>query len=100
MLGFIRTGPSSIAVPGELRGIEMALEMFTNYSKTTEAEKEKKREALFRDAIKYAEQGFPASKHLVNAIKKAIVEEPKDSIDHSFYHHRSASWFKELKQAF
>ncbi len=91
MLGFIRTGPSSIAVPGELRGIEMALKMFSSNT-------EEKREALFRDAIKYAEEGFPASKHLANAIQKAIVEQKKkDSIDHSFNRHQSASWFQELK---
>ena len=65
MHGFICTGPSSIAVPGELRGIEMALEMFSENTK-------EKWEALFDDAIKYAENGFPASEHLANAIQKAI----------------------------
>jgi len=90
MLGFIHTGPSSIAVPGELRGIEMALEMFSSNT-------EEKREALFADAIKYAEEGFPASKHLANAIQKEIVKEPKCSIDHSFERHQNDSWFQELK---
>ena len=97
MLGFIYTGPSSIAVLGELRGIEMALEMFSNYSKSNITEREKKREALFADAIKYAEDGFPASKHLADAIQKAIVEEPTNSKDHSFMQHQSDPWFQELK---
>ena len=98
MHGFIRTGPSSITVPGELRGIEMALEMFSNYSNTTE-EGKKKREALFADAIKYAEKGFPASKHLANAIQKAIAKEPSEGQAHSFYQHqlKSVSWFQGLK---
>ena len=97
MFGFIHTGPSSIAVPGELRGIEMALEMFSNYSNGTEEEREKKREALFADAIKYAEKGFPASKHLADAIQKAIVDEPTNSKDHSFMQHHMALWFQELR---
>ena len=87
MLGSIHTGPSSIAVPGELRGIEMALKMFSNNTK-------EKREALFADAIKYAEKGFPASKHLADAIQSAIVEGSKP---HSFKRHQSASWFQDLK---
>ena len=82
MHGFIRTGPYSIAVPGELRGIEMALEMFSNNTK-------EKRNVLFADAIQYAEQGFPASKHLANATQKAIVEEPSNSSVHSFNVHQS-----------
>ena len=88
MLGFICTGPSSIAVPGQLRGIEMALEMFSENTK-------EKREALFDDAIKYAENGFPASEHLANAIQKAIVEEPSSSRDHNF--NQTDPWFQELK---
>ena len=87
MLGFIFTGPSSIAVPGELRGIEMALEMFSNNT-------EEKRNALLADAIKYAEDGFPASEHLANAVQSAIVNGSKP---HSFKRHQSASWFQELK---
>ena len=87
MLGFIHTGPSSIAVPGELRGIEMALKMFSSNTK-------EKREELFADAIKYAENGFPASQHLADAVRSAIVE---DSKPHSFKQHESASWFQELK---
>ena len=94
MHGFIRTGPSSIAVPGELRGIEMALKMFSSNTK-------EKRKALFADAIKYAENGFPASEHLANAIQKEIEMEPKDNQTHSFYHWqsqlRSDSWFEELQ---
>ena len=90
MLGFICTGPSSIAVPGELKGIEMALEMFSSNTK-------EKRETLFADAIKYAEKGFPASEHLANAIKKAIVEPKDNSKDHSFNQHQDDSWFQELK---
>ena len=97
MHGFIRTGPSSITVPGELRGIEMALEMFSNYSNTTE-EGKKKREALFADAIKYAENGFSASEHLANAIKSEIVEKPSDNESHSFNQDQSAPWFQELKK--
>ena len=87
MHGFIHTGPSSITVPGELRGIEMALKMFSN--NTVE-----KRNALFADAIKYAETGFPASEHLADAVQSVIVEDGKP---HSFKQHKSASWFQELK---
>ena len=65
----------------------MALEMF---SKNTE----EKREELFADAIKYAKNGFPASKHLADAIQSVIVE---DSKPHSFKRHDDASWFQELK---
>ena len=99
MLGFLRTGPSSITVPGELRGIEMALKNFTNYSSFSESERKKKREALFADAIKYAENGFPASEHLANAIQKEIAKEPDPCQTHSFYQSqlRSDSWFEELK---
>ena len=85
---FIRTGPSSIAVPGELRGIEMALNMFSNNT-------EEKQNALFADAIKYAEDGFPASKHLANATQSAIVEEPSSSSAHTFS--QSDPWFQALK---
>ena len=88
---FIRTGPSSIAVPGELRGIEVALKMFSSNTK-------EKREALFADAIKYAENGFPASEHLANAIKSEIVEKPSDNESHSFNQDQSAPWFQELKK--
>ena len=66
----------------------MALKMFSENTK-------EKREALFDNAIKYAENGFPASKHLANAIQKAIVEEPSSSSAHSF--NQSDSWFQELK---
>ena len=97
MLGFIHTGPSSIAVPGELRGIEMALENFTNYASLSESERKKKREALFADAIKYAEDGFPASKHLADAIQKEIAKENSDSQAHNFKRHEFDSWFQELK---
>ena len=90
MLGFIHTGPSSIAVPGELRGIEMALEMFSNNT-------EEKREELFDDAIKYAEDGFPASKHLADAIQKEIAKEPDDNQTHSFNQSQFDPWFQELK---
>ena len=90
MHGFIHTGPSSIAVPGELRGIEMALEMFSNNT-------EEKRNALFADAIKYAEDGFPASKHLADAIQKEIAKENSDSQAHNFKRHEFDSWFQELK---
>ena len=72
MVGFIHTGPSSITVPGELRGIEMALKMFINYSNATKRKRKKELEALFADAIKYASNGFPASKHLANAVQSAI----------------------------
>ena len=88
MLGFIHTGPSSITVPGELRGIEMALEMFSSNT-------EGKREALFANAIKYAENGFPASKHLADAIQSAIVD--GSSKPHSFTEHQDDSWFQGLK---
>ena len=97
MLGFLRTGPSSITVPGELRGIEMALENFTNYSSLSESERKKKREVLFADAIKYAENGFSASKHLADAIQSAIAKEPDDNQAHSFNQSQSDPWFQGLK---
>ena len=98
MHDFLRTGPSSITVPGELRGIEMALENFTNYSSLSESERKKKREALFADAIKYAENGFPASEHLANAIQKVIAKEPDASQTRSFYQSQLQSdpWLQEL----
>ena len=76
----------------------MALENFTNYSSLSDSERRKKREALFADAIKYAEKGFPASEHLANAIQKVIAKEPDASQTHSFYQSQLQSdpWLQEL----
>ena len=55
------------------------------------------RRALFEDAIKYAEEGFPANKHLLTSIQKAILNEPKDSKAHSFRNKQDEPWFEGLR---
>ena len=83
-------GPSSITVPGELRGMKMALEMFSDDSPEN-------RKKLFEDAISYAENGFEASAHLLYAINSAVVNLPERRGEHNFYCHESAPWFQHLK---
>ena len=55
------------------------------------------RQALFEDAIKYAREGFPANKHLVTSIQKAVLKPLDDSKFHSFRNKKSEPWFQELK---
>ena len=86
----IPTGPSSIAIPGELRVMEVALTNFSENSPET-------RQTLFADAIKYAEEGFLANKHLADAVRKVVVDDPSDNTAHSFKDKQSQPWFQELK---
>ena len=68
----------------------MALEMF---SEDTVA----KRNTLFEDAIRYAQNGFEPSMHLLRAIQSAIVDEPTRNREHSFNEDQSAKWFEGLR---
>lgn len=68
----------------------MALEMFSNDSRA-------KRDALFKDAISYAENGFQPSAHLLNAIESAVTNPPPSGRHHSFYNEINATWFADLK---
>ena len=79
------TGPSSITVPGELRGMKVALDMFSN-------DNVEKRMALFKDAIRHAEEGFKPSNHLLSAINCSI----KDNTG-TFHSHQNSPWFRNLK---
>jgi gamma-glutamyltranspeptidase/glutathione hydrolase/leukotriene-C4 hydrolase len=55
------TGTYAIAVPGELKGMEEAMNLFSSNTLT-------KRELVFKKAIEYAENGFYPSKHMCNAV--------------------------------